>query len=155
MVKMVCLEDKEHLEQDNKGVFLKMFKRNFKEEFDFFEKCFVYKNENESKDFDRSIFVVYDKSELIEFLKLDKKGVNVLVCLFDKQLYESLSFLEEVKSLILFDSSKTRTEIIKELKSHFRSKSAFVPELSEMKFPTSNIISTQFNNFYKALFFLM
>lgn len=140
---------------DNKGIFLKMFKRRFKNEFDFFENSFLSKNENEAVKFDRSIYVVYDKSELVEFLQLEKKGTNVLVCLFNRQLYDSLSFLQEVKSLILLDSSKTRIEIIKELKSHFKNKSDLVPETSEMKFAASNIMSIKFNNFYKALFFLM
>lgn len=140
---------------DNKGIFLKMFKRRFKNEFDFFENSFLSKNTNEAAKFDRSIYVVYDKSELVEFLQLEKKGTNVLVCLFNKQLYDSLSFLQEVKSLILLDSSKTRIEIIKELKSHFKNKSDLVPETSEMKFAASNILSIKFNNFYKALFFLM
>jgi len=148
------MEKERILVRDNKGVFLKMFKRRFKNEFDFFENSFLYKNENEATEFDRSIFVIYDKNELIEFLQLDKKGINVLVCLFNKQLYNSLSFLEEVKSLILLDSSKTRIEIIKELKLHL-SKSDFDEETSEITFPASNGISTQFNNFYKALFFLM
>jgi len=140
---------------DNKGIFLKMFKRRFKNEFDFFENSLLSENENEAAKFDRSIYVVYDKSELVEFLQLEKKGTNVLVCLFNKQLYDSLSFLQEVKSLILLDSSKTRIEIIKELKSHFKNKSDLVPETSEMKFAASNIMSIKFNNFYKALFFLM
>ena len=140
---------------DNKGIFLKMFKRRFKNEFDFFENSLLSENENEAAKFDRSIYVVYDKSELLEFLQLEKKGTNVLVCLFNKQLYDSLSFLQEVKSLILLDSSKTRIEIIKELKSHFKNKSDLVPETSEMKFAASNIMSIKFNNFYKALFFLM
>lgn len=140
---------------DNKGIFLKMFKRRFKNEFDFFENSLLSENANEAAKFDRSIYVVYDKSELVEFLQLEKKGTNVLVCLFNKQLYDSLSFLQEVKSLILLDSSKTRIEIIKELKSHFKNKSDLVPETSEMKFAASNILSIKFNNFYKALFFLM
>lgn len=140
---------------DNKGIFLKMFKRRFKNEFDFFENSLLSENANEAAKFDRSIYVVYDKSELVEFLQLEKKGTNVLVCLFNKQLYDSLSFLQEVKSLILLDSSKTRIEIIKELKSHFKNKSDLVPETSEMKFAASNIMSIKFNNFYKALFFLM
>jgi len=140
---------------DNKGIFLKMFKRRFKNEFDFFENSLLSENENEAAKFDRSIYVVYDKSELVEFLQLEKKGTNVLVCLFNKQLYDSLSFLQEVKSLILLDSSKTRIEIIKELKSHFKNKSDLVPETSEMKLAASNIMSIKFNNFYKALFFLM
>lgn len=143
------------LVRDNKGVFLKMFKRRFKNEFDFFENSFLYKNENESAEFDRSIFVVYEKSELVNFLQLDKKGTNDLVCLFDKQLYDSLSFLEDVKSLILLDSSKTRFEIIKELKQYFTGKPDAVTEKSEMNFQASTILSAKFDNFYKALFFLM
>lgn len=50
-----------------------MFKRRFKNEFDFFENSFLCKNENESAEFDRSIFVVYEKSELVNFLQLEKK----------------------------------------------------------------------------------
>jgi hypothetical protein len=141
--------------RDNKGVFLKMFKRRFKNEFDFFEDSFILKDENQSHNFDRSIFVVYDKTELIEFLKLNKKGTNVLVCLFNKQLFGSLSFLEEVNNLILLDDSKTRTEIIKELKLHFDNTSEFISKSAEMKFPNANSLHTQFHNFYKALFFLM
>ncbi|MCC9065607.1 hypothetical protein [Flavobacterium piscisymbiosum] len=149
------MEKERVLVRDNKGVFLKMFKRRFKSEFDFFESAFTYKNENESTEFNRSIFVIYEKSELLEFLQLDKKGTNVLVCLFNKQLYDSLSFLEEVKSLILLDSSKTRFEIIKELKMYFTGEFDAVTKSPEMNFQASNIMSTKFGNFHKALFFLM
>ncbi|RXM45664.1 hypothetical protein BOW55_15785 [Flavobacterium sp. YO12] len=58
------------LVRDNKKVFLKMFKRKFKDEFEFSEDSFLLKNEEESKDFDRSIFVIYEKSELIDFFKI-------------------------------------------------------------------------------------
>ena len=51
-----------------------MFKRQFKNEFDFSGSSFLIENENDCKNFDRSIFVVYDKSEMIDFLKLEKKG---------------------------------------------------------------------------------
>lgn len=135
---------------DNKGTFLKMFKRNFKSEFDFFENSFSYNSESESTEYDRSIFVIYEKSELIDFLKLDKKGTNVLVCLFNKHLYDSLSFLEEIKSLVLLDNSKTRNELVTELKQNFKTKVDYDLKISEMKFPLSNSNSTQFNNFYKA-----
>lgn len=150
------MEKERVLVRDNKGVFLKMFKRKFKDQFDFSEDSFLIKGENESKTYDRSIFVVYDKFELIEFLKLEKKGTNVLVCLFNKQLYGSLAFLEDLNNLVFLDGSKTRAEIIKDLKSHFK----MIPSLAtlqgaEMKLQTSNMMQTQFHNFYKALFFLM
>ncbi|MFH6957046.1 hypothetical protein ACHRV1_06545 [Flavobacterium aquidurense] len=130
-----------------------MFKKKLTNEFSFFENSFLYKNDNESIEFDRSIYVVYDKSELVEFLKLDKKGPNVLVCLFNKQLYYSLSFLEEVKSLILLDNCKTADEIIKELKLHFKSNLDVVTKKTKLRIPDSSSISTQFKNFY-SIFFL-
>lgn len=138
---------------DNKKVFLKMFKRKFDNEFEFTESCFLRENKTEFVDFDRFIYVVYNKVELLQFLKMDKKENNVLVCLFDKQLYDSMSFLEEMNSLILLDSTKTRIEIVKELKAYF-SKPDPALQISEAKFPATNYLQTQFNGFYKALFFL-
>lgn len=140
------------LVQDNKGVFLKMFKRRFKDEFDFFESSFSTKNE--LANFDRSIFVVYDKFELIEYLNMDKKGSNVLVCLFNKQLYSSLLFLEEMNNLILLDESRTRAEIIKDLKLYFNKKSEAIEKTKKTVFTNSTIFQTQFHNFHKAMFFL-
>lgn len=145
----------EYQVHDDKGAFLKMFKRKFKDEFDFSESSFLSKHENESKDFERFIYVVYDKSELLEFLKLDRKDSNVLLCLFNKQLYGSLSFLEEVKNLILLDSSKTRKEIIRELKSYFNGTPDLTLQTPEMSFHNLNFRQTKFQDAYKALFFLM
>ncbi|WP_157472493.1 hypothetical protein [Flavobacterium aquidurense] len=145
------------LVRDDRGFFLKMFKRNFKTEFDFFESSFMSdsEDENKSEQFDRSIFVIYDKFELMQFLKLEKKGSNVLLCLFNKQLYDNLFFLEEIKSLILLDCSKTRSELMSELKHYFNTTSDSGLPASNMSLPNPNIISTQFNNFYKSLFFMM
>lgn len=147
------MEKKRILVRDNKGFFLKMFKKKLNNEFSFFENSFLYTNENESTEFDRSIFVIYDKFELVEFLRLDKKGANVLVCLFNKQLYDSLSFLEEVKSLILLDNCKTGDEITKELKSHFKNYSDLEPKKAKMRLPDPNSFSSQFKHFY-SIFFL-
>lgn len=148
------MEKERVLVYDNNKVFLKMFKRKFEKEFDFTESYFLKENKVESRDFDRFIYVVHDKIELLEFLKLNKKDTNVLVCLFDKLLYNSMSFLEERNSLILLDSSKTRSEIVKELKTYF-SKPDPALQIPEAKFPVSNYLQTQFNSFHKALFFLM
>ncbi|WP_426484753.1 hypothetical protein [Flavobacterium sp. 2] len=143
------------LVRDNKGIFLKMFKRKFKNEFDFSEESFLFNNEKDLIKYDRSIFVVYEKNELLEFLKMDKKGRNVLVCLFNKQLYSSLSFLDEINNLIVLDNEKTRPEIISELKQHLTENSKSKDKNKEENFFNSSIFQTQFNNFYKGLFFLM
>ncbi|KAF2329819.1 hypothetical protein [Flavobacterium daemonense] len=148
------MEKEKVLVRDNKGVFLKMFKRRFKDEFDFSEELFSLTNENYSKKFNRSIFVVYDKTELLEFLKIEKKGLHVLVCLFNKQLYGSLSFLNDMSNLIVLDNAKTRSEIISELKSHFK-KNLIGTKKQEEVFSSDSIFETRFQNLYKAMFFLM
>jgi hypothetical protein len=132
-----------------------MFKRKFKKEFDFSENSFQLENENDYKDFDRSIFVVYDKTEMIDYLRLEKKGSNVLVCLFDRGLYSSVTFLEEINNLILLDASKTKLEIVKDLKEHLKKNTEAEEQTVQSIFTNAKIFQTQFYNLHKALFFLL
>ncbi len=131
-----------------------MFKRRFKEEFEFSEDSFLLENGSRPKDFERSIFVVYDKSELIDFLKLEKKGTNVMVCFFNKHLHNSLLYFNEIKNLKLVDASKSRNELLKELKSYFKDTSDFISKIPEIKFSNSTVNQTQLDNLQKALFFM-
>ncbi|MNK82606.1 hypothetical protein D3C87_1023850 [compost metagenome] len=136
---------------DNSATFLKMFKRKFKEEFDFFEASLL--NEIERKEFDHIIYVINDKKELLNFLSQKKNESHALICLFDIQLYRSISFLEETYNFILFDESKTRTEILKELKIFFSSKLDFKSE--KKSFKSSRVSQKRFLEYYKAIYFLM
>ncbi|PBJ04388.1 hypothetical protein [Flavobacterium sp. ACN6] len=140
------------LVRDNKGVFLKMFKRKLKDQFEFSEKAFFDHSIEEVKPYDRIVYVVYNKEELLGFLQENKKP-NVLVCLFNKQFYTSLAFLQVINNLILFDESKTSREIFKELKTFFNKKLDFKNEkaaMSELQMP--NLKSQEY---YKAMYFLM
>ncbi|KFF03396.1 hypothetical protein [Flavobacterium reichenbachii] len=139
---------------DNKGTFLKMFKRKFKEEFDFSEHPLMFDCKNIPEVFDHFVYVIYDKAELIHFLKNGNKAANGLLFLFDGQLYSNLFLLEEVNSLFLLDGTKTRIEIIKELKIHFHKSVTDSPVKSETQFINSNILEMQFKDYYKALFLL-
>lgn len=132
-----------------------MFKRKFKSDFEFSEDSFLLDNDNEYSDFDRSIFVVYDKAELLDFLRLERKGTNVMLFLFDKQLFSSLSFFKEIENLVLIDGSKSRTEIFKDLALYFKSKSEFIPKISGIKFLKSYADQLQSDTLQKALFFIM
>ncbi|WP_337966150.1 hypothetical protein [uncultured Flavobacterium sp.] len=133
-----------------------MFKRTFKDEFDFYENSFSTVNENEVLDFDRCIYVVYNKTEFLDFLKLDKKGTNILVCLFNKQLYTSLTFLNDLKSLIMIDGSNNKAEIIKDLKSYFKEKANFaIPTTPRVISQNLSSLKTKFTNYDKAVYFLM
>ena len=135
---------------DSKGVFLKMFKRRFKDQFEFIEDSFLHETVKES---DRIVYVIYNHNELLQFLSQDKKEANTLVCLFNVQFYRSLSFLEVTDNVMLFDESKTRTQILKELKEFFNSKLDF--KMDKKKFISSKISQRKFQEYYKAIYFLM
>ncbi|AXB58246.1 hypothetical protein HYN86_17265 [Flavobacterium fluviale] len=140
------------LVRDNKGIFLKMFKRKFKDEFEFSEKSFFDHSEEEVKPYDRIVYVVYNREELIGFLQ-ENKRTNVLVCLFNKQFYTSLAFLEAINNLILFDESKTSREIFKELKTFFKKTLDFKNE--KIPVTESNMPQSTTSDYYKAMYFLM
>jgi len=144
------MEKERVLVRDNKGVFLKMFKRKFKDEFEFSEKSFFDHNEEEAKEYDRIVYVVHTREELLGFLQ-ENRTTNVLVCLFNKQFYTSLAFI--VNNLILFDESKTSREIFRELKTFFKSKLDFKNE--RISFSGSRLLQTKADDYYKAMYFLM
>jgi hypothetical protein len=145
------MEKERVLVRDNKGVFLKMFKRKFKDEFEFSEKSFFGNNEEEeAKPYDRIVYVVHTREELLGFLQ-ENKTTNVLVCLFNKQFYPSLAFL--VNNVVLFDESKTSREIFKELQTFFKSKLDFKNE--RISFSGSKLLQTKADDYFKAMYFLM
>ena len=76
---------------------------------------------------DKITFVVSD----LEFVKLYKKATSVLVCIFNKNLYTGLTFLEDFNDLVLLDGSKTRKEIMLDLKSSFKNTLGFRQQFSE------------------------
>lgn len=149
------IKKKRVLVRDNKGIFLKMFKRKFKDEFEFSEDSFLLKKENKSSGFDHSVFVVYDYSELLDFFGLDSIATNFIVCLFSKNLYDSLSVIEEIKGLILIDASKNKAEIFEDLRLYFTKSSNSIPKLSESFFLKSKMPRKQLEVLQRALFYMM
>lgn len=132
-----------------------MFKRKFKNEFEFSEDSFLLKGKNKLNDFDRSVFVVYEYSELLDFFELDQKGKNVMICIFNKHLYTSLCLIEEIKGLIVIDASKNKTEIFEDLKLYFKKSSNLIPKLPDIKFVKANMPAKQLEKLQRALFFMM
>ncbi len=130
-----------------------MFRRKLKADFDFFEKPFFdYKKER--KQYDRVVYVVYERQELLGFLQENNNDENVLVCLFDKQFFTSLSFLEAKNSLILFDECKTSREIFTEVKAFFKMK--LDSKNGKKPLPQSvNVLQAKFPEYYKAMYYLM
>ena len=114
-----------------------MFKRKFGNEFEFTDNAALNSNEGEEIKFNSLVLIIYNKFELIEFLKLYKKGTNVLVCVFNKYLYTELMLLEDFNDLALLDGSKTRKEIMLDLKSNFKNTLSIKQQISESVFSNS------------------
>ncbi|NWL03007.1 hypothetical protein DM790_19465 [Flavobacterium collinsii] len=153
ILKKMKMEKERVLVRDNKGIFLKMFKRRLKADFDFFEKSFFDHSEDKIKQYDRIVYVVYEKKELLGFLQEENKNENILVCLFDKHFFTSLSFLEMINNLILFDESKTSREIFKEVKTFFKKKLDFRNDRISLQ--QLNFMQAKFPEYYKAMYYLM
>ena len=143
------------LVRDNRGTFLKMFKRKFKDEFEFSEDYFLLKNDYKASGFDHSVFVVYEYSELIDFFELDAINTNFMVCLFNKHIYNSLSRIDEIRDLVLIDASKSKTEIFEDLKLCFKKSSSIIPKLSKKKIVKSKPPLKQLEILQRALYFMM
>ncbi|MEZ0183121.1 hypothetical protein AB9T89_12820 [Flavobacterium oncorhynchi] len=137
------------LVRDDKGLFLKMFKNNFADEFKFTQDSFLISKKPKSQGLNRSIFVVYSHQELIEFLKLEKKGTTALVCLFDEMLYSNLPVLEEINKLVVLGGYQTKRVIVNELKSYFKNTDI---QSAVLGFNTKQI---QSNDLYKTVLYFV
>lgn len=142
------------LVRDNKGTFLKMFKRKFKDEFEFSEDSFLAKKDDKLDNFDCSVFVVYEYSELVDFFELGSIRNNFMLCLFSKHLYNSLLLIEEIKDLILIDATKNKTELFDDLKLYLKKSSNLIPKITRKKKVNSMMPKVQLEILQKALFYL-
>ncbi|MDA6070277.1 hypothetical protein NJT12_11670 [Flavobacterium sp. AC] len=151
----MAIEKIKVLVDDDKGHFLKMFSKELTDEFEFMTNSFAVDSQVETLSFDRFISVVYNKLELIDFLALEKKGSNILVCLFNKRLYSNTPFIEEINDLIVLGGYKTKKTIIKDLKSHL--KESYDSKNQSNKVLTSDSYKNQiqFHSFFKTVFFLI
>ncbi|MBZ4034034.1 hypothetical protein K6T82_04605 [Flavobacterium sp. 17A] len=127
-----------------------MFRRKLKADFDVFEKSFFDTNEDKNKQYDRTIYVVYEKKELLSILQ-ENINANALVCLFDKQFYTSLSLLEIMNNVILFDDCKTSRELFSEMKTFFKKKF----DLKNKKISMKKTFSVMSPEYHKAMYYLM
>lgn len=150
-VKKFIMKKEKVLIRDNKKVFLKMFKKELVNEFQLTETSMNENQQNQLMNFDRFVYVVYNKIELIEFLKLNKRGSNVLVCLFDKQLQINATFMEEIHDLVLLEGYKTKKETIKDLTLHLKNTLPSQQSFIENSVSTLPKNQSQFHSFFKTV----
>lgn len=141
------------LVHDKKNIFIKMFKKKFNDEFEFIDSNSLYGNQNELKNFDNSIIAVYSKNELTHCLKSDNEKHAIIICLFDTPIDDNLIFWGEINNLLLLDGSKTKSEIIIDLRKHLQNRSTYDQKTNRLEITTS-IYKFEFNNILKGVIFL-
>lgn len=98
----------------NKG-FARFLKYEFKDYFEFD----VYKNFKKFNDCTHGyciiVFAVYSDEDLIDLLRIYKRGIPVIVTAFNEELKAKLKNIED---LLIFDPNKIKSEMRIELK-HF------------------------------------
>lgn len=145
------MDKKNVLIKGNKRSFIELFKNKFLNDFEFYESSFtgIYlRGTEEGKNF---VFVAYDKVELIEFLKKDSIGCDLLVCLFDKVIENDFLFLEKIRSLIILNECKSINVITEVLKLCGHNNIENV-QYSESRYLDVHLFKNQLNDDKKTFF---
>lgn len=100
---------------DSQNYFSRFLKSQFRENFDFDSFKNFKKFENGIKDCFVIIFVIYSEEELVDFMKIYKKGIPIIVCTFNEKLLLKMSYIDKI---LLLDTSKIKSEIKVELNSY-------------------------------------
>ncbi|MFQ6601719.1 hypothetical protein [Flavobacterium sp. C3NV] len=107
---------KKGLVYDSQKGFSRFLKYEFKEDYTFD----VYKNfkkfDDVIKDYYVIIFVVYSDNELLDLMRIYKKGVPLIVSTVNKEIK---SKLEKIEDLLIFDPTKVKSEMRLQLKFYF------------------------------------
>jgi hypothetical protein len=107
------MEKKKGLVYDSQNCFARFLKYEFKEYFSF-DVYKNFKNFNDTLDeYAFMVFVVYSDQELIDLLRIYKRGVPLIVSTLNKEIKLKL---EKIEDILLFDQSKIKSEMRTELK---------------------------------------
>ena len=109
------MNTKKKVVYDSQHYFSRFLKYEFRKTLEFD----TFKNFNHLEkalnNYSTILFVIYIEEELIDLMKIYKKGIPLIVCTFNKQLLLKLKNIDEI---LLLDTSKVKSEVITELKSY-------------------------------------
>lgn len=103
---------------DQKKSFCKMFRRNIKSDFEFYEHNWE-KIKEEKNVYDFLIFVVYTEFELFQVVALYRKRKNIIIYIGNKFVLSNFNFSKEIGNLFFLDGSRSKSEILEQLKFYF------------------------------------
>lgn len=107
------MEKKKGLVYDSQKCFSRFLKYEFKENYTFD----VYKNfkkfDNKIEDYSILLFVVYSETELVDLLRIYRRGIPLIVSTLNAEIKAKL---EKIEDILLFDPTKIKSEMRTELK---------------------------------------
>ena len=97
--------------------FSKFLKSKFQDVL-MFDVCKNFKYLNEELNvYEAIVFVIYTEEDLLDFLKVYRKGIPLVVCSFNNRLINVFANLNDI---FLIDTSSIRAEILNQLNRHFK-----------------------------------
>ena len=109
------METKKHVIYDSQSYFSRFLKYEFRKtlHFDTFKNFNAL--ENGINNHSVVLYVIYSELELVNFMRIYKKGIPLIVCTFNKNL---LLTMRNIDGILLLDTSKVKAEVRVELKSY-------------------------------------
>ena len=109
------MDNKKYVVYDCRNYFSRFLKYEFRNtnNFESFKDFKIF--ENVISNYSAIIFVIYSEEELINFIRIYKKGIPLIVCTFNKKLLLTMSDMDEI---LLLDTSKLKAEVMIEFKSY-------------------------------------
>ncbi len=111
------MDTKKHVVYDCRNYFSRFLKYEFRKSlnFDTFKEFESF--ENAVNNYSVIVFVIYSEDELIDFMRVYKRGIPLIVCTFNEKLFLTMRQIDEI---YLLDTSKLKSEIIIEFKSYLK-----------------------------------
>ncbi len=101
---------------DSKSYFSRFLKYEFRKtlKFDTFKNFNFF--EEVIHNYSTILFVIYEEDELVDFMKIHKKGIPLIVCTFNEQLLIKFQNTDEI---LVLNTSKLKSDVIRDLKTYF------------------------------------
>ncbi|TDD98443.1 hypothetical protein [Flavobacterium cellulosilyticum] len=109
------MNSNKHVVYDSRNSFARFLKYEFRNSFDFDSYRKFDSFENEIDNYSTILFVIYSEEDLDYFMKIYKKGVKILACTFNYELFCKIQSIYEIP---VFDISKLKSEVRLELNPH-------------------------------------
>ena len=112
------MDTKKRAVYDSQNYFSRFLKYQFMNTFEFDSFRNFKSFENTIKNYSAIVFVIYTEEEIVNLMRIYKKGIPLIVCTFNEKL---LLKMRQIDDILLLDTSKIKSEVIAELRTYLNS----------------------------------